>query len=281
MYNNLFSFGPFTVHGYGLMIAIGVIAALYIAEYRAPKNGMDKEVIFGLTMYCVFTGILGAKILYCITNWKDFIKAPLDYLGSSGLVVYGGIIGGVLCAIVYCRFKKLKFWDCFDIALPSVAVAQAFGRLGCFMAGCCYGKETKAWYGIAFAHSEYCDNLKRIPTQLISSAGMFMIAFFLFWYAYHAKKAGQVGAAYMILYSIGRFCVEFLRGDLERGQVGTVSTSQFISFFIVVAGVAIWILRNKSDDLRIQAINGGKKDDAKKEQEEVEQTEKEKVEKQG
>ena len=259
MYNELFSIGPFTVHGYGLMIAIGVFAALYIAELRAPKNGMDKEKIFPLTMNCVITGILGAKIMFCITNWQGFIKAPLAYLGSSGLVVYGGIIGGVLSAIVYCKIAKQNFWDCFDIALPSVAVAQAFGRIGCFLAGCCYGKETKAWYGIAFAHSDYAPNhVKMIPTQLISSAGMFLIAGLLFWYAYHAKKAGQVGALYMILDSIGRFLVEYLRGDVERGNVGMFSTSQFISFFIIVAGVVIWILRNQSNDLRIQAMKGGK-----------------------
>ena len=254
MYNDLFSIGPFTVHGYGLMIAIGVFAALFIAERRAPKNGMDEEEIFPLTMYCVITGILGAKVMFCIQGWRSFIKDPLSMLGSSGLVVYGGIIGGIVCAIFYCKVKKLSFWDCFDIALPSVAVAQGFGRIGCFLAGCCYGAETKAWYGVAFSHSNYAPNgVKMIPTQLISSAGMFLIAFALFWYAYYAKKAGQVGAAYMVLYSIGRFCVEFLRGDLARGKVGALSTSQFISIFIVVIGVVLWVIRDKSSDERLQA----------------------------
>ena len=266
MFNDLFTIGPFTAHTYGLMIAIGVYAALFIAERRAPKNGMDKDVIFGLTIYCVITGIAGAKALFCIVNWKEFIKDPMSLLGSSGLVVYGGIIGGILCAIFYCRFKKLNFWDCFDVALPSVAVAQAFGRIGCFFAGCCYGMETKAWYGIAFAHSAYCDNLKRIPTQLLSSAGMFLIAGILFWYAYHAKKSGQVGAVYMVLYSIGRFGMEFLRGDIGRGSVGTLSTSQFISLFIVVIGIALWFLRNKIGDERIQAKNYAEKKENQKSQ---------------
>lgn len=254
MHNDLLSIGPFTVHTYGLMIAIGVIAALYIAEYRAPKNGMDKEQIFPLTMNCVITGILGAKIMFCIVGWKDFIKDPLSMLGSSGLVVYGGIISGILCATVYCRIRKQNFWDAFDIALPSVAVAQAFGRIGCFFAGCCYGEKTDAWYGITFTHSNYAPNgVKMIPTQLISSTGMFLIAFTLFWYAYHAKKKGQVGSAYMVLYGIGRFCVEFLRGDLARGSVGALSTSQFISIFIVAAGILLWVIRGRSKDERPQA----------------------------
>jgi phosphatidylglycerol:prolipoprotein diacylglycerol transferase len=97
-----------------------------------------------------------------------------------------------------------------------------------------------------------------IPTQLISSAGMFTIAGLLFWYAYHAKKAGQIGAAYMILYSIGRFCVEFLRGDLARGSVGALSTSQFISVFIVVCGVALWLWRGKAGTDRPQAMKKAK-----------------------
>ena len=93
-----------------------------------------------------------------------------------------------------------------------------------------------------------------IPTQLISSAGMFLIAGLLFWYAYHAKKSGQVGAAYMVLYSIGRFGVEFLRGDLERGSIGALSTSQFISIFIVVIGIGLWIWRGKIGTQRPQAM---------------------------
>lgn len=254
MYNDLFSIGPLTVHTYGLMIAIGVFAALYVAEFRAPKNGLDKDMVFPLTMNCVITGIAGAKIMYCIVGWKQFIKDPLSMLGSSGLVVYGGIIGGILSAVIYCRIRKQNFWDCFDIALPSVAVAQGFGRIGCFFAGCCYGKETDAWCGIAFTHSHFApNNVKMIPTQLISSAGMFLIAFLLFTYAYHAKKSGQIGAGYLVLYSIGRFGVEFLRGDIERGSVGSLSTSQFISLFIVVIGIVLWIIRSKSNGERIQA----------------------------
>ncbi|MBO5986919.1 MAG: prolipoprotein diacylglyceryl transferase, partial [Lachnospiraceae bacterium] len=125
MYNDLFSIGPFTVHTYGLMIAIGVLAALTIAERRAPKNGMDQEMVFPLAMYLVITGIACAKLMFIIQGWKDFIKDPLSMLGSGGLVVYGGIIGGILCATVYCKIKKLNFWDAFDLALPSVAIAQA------------------------------------------------------------------------------------------------------------------------------------------------------------
>lgn len=244
MYNDLFSIGPFTVHGYGLMIAIGVLAALFIAEARAKKRDMNADVLYPLTLVCVVFGFASAKVLFCIVEWRQFIKNPLQLLTGNGFVVYGGIIGGVLAAFLYCRLKKLNFWDYFDIVLPSVAVAQGFGRIGCFLAGCCYGRETDSFLGIAFTHSDYALNgVKLLPTQLFSAAGMFLIAGFLFWYAKKERKKGQVGALYLVLYSIGRFIIEFFRDDY-RGAVGFLSTSQFISLFILATGV--WLFRKRS-----------------------------------
>ncbi len=244
MYNDLFTIGPFTVHGYGLMIAIGVLAALFIAEARAKKRDMNADVLYPLTLVCVVFGFASAKVLFCIVEWRQFIKNPLQLLTGNGFVVYGGIIGGVLAAFLYCRLKKLNFWDYFDIVLPSVAVAQGFGRIGCFLAGCCYGRETDSFLGIAFTHSDYAPNgVKLLPTQLFSAAGMFLIAGFLFWYAKKERKKGQVGALYLVLYSIGRFIIEFFRDDY-RGAVGFLSTSQFISLFILAIGV--WLFRKRS-----------------------------------
>lgn len=248
MYNDLFSIGPFTVHGYGLFIAIGVIAALFTGEARAKKRGMDADVIYPMTFFCVVLGFAAAKVLFCIVEWKDFIADPKRVLTGSGFVVYGGILGGVLVAYLYCRAKKLHFADYFDLMLPSVALAQAFGRIGCFMAGCCYGRETDSCIGIAFTNSHYAPNgVKMIPTQLISSAGMFVIAGILFYYGRKERRKAKVGALYMILYSIGRFCVEFLRNDY-RGEVGILSTSQFISLFVLAAGLVLFFWKKKSEE---------------------------------
>lgn len=245
MYNDLFKIGPLTVHGYGLMIAIGIIAALFIGEYRANKKGLSGDDIYPLTAVCVITGILGAKILFCIVEWREFIKNPIAFLSMNGFVVYGGIVGGIFCAWLYCRIRKMPFWEYFDVVLPSVAIAQAFGRIGCFLAGCCYGAQTDAWYGIAFQHSDFAPNgVKLIPTQLISSAGMFLIAGILFWYARKKRVPGRVGALYLILYSVGRFLVEFLRND-HRGAVGNLSTSQFISLGIVICGIVLMVIKKE------------------------------------
>ena len=228
MYNDLFSIGPFTVHGYGLMITIGVLAALFIAEARAKKRDINADVLYPLTLVCVGFGFAGAKVLFCIVEWRQFFKNPWQLLTGNGFVVYGGIIGGVLA----------------DIVLPSVAVAQGFGRIGYFLAGCCYGRETNSFFGIAFTHSDYAPNgVKLLPTQLFSAAGMFLIAGFLFWYAKKERKKGQVGALYLILYSIGRFIIEFFRDDY-RGAVGFLSTSQFISLFILATGVLLFRKRS-------------------------------------
>lgn len=248
MYNDLFSIGGFTVHGYGLMIAIGVLTALFVGEARAKKRGMNSDVLYVMTSLCVLFGFMCSKLLFCIVEFPAFVRDPLALLTSNGFVVYGGILGGILTAYLYCRFKKLNFPAYFDLMLPSVALAQGFGRIGCFLAGCCYGRETKCPLGIAFTHSGFAPNgVKLIPTQLISSAGMFLIAGVLLFYARKKRRAGRVGALYLILYSIGRFFIEFLRNDY-RGEVGFLSTSQFISVFLLAAGILLFVGRKKKKE---------------------------------
>ena len=238
----LFSIGPLTFYSYGLMIAIGVLAAIFVTERRAKQFGLNSEKIFGLGLSCSLAGVVGAKLLYIITELPDIIENPerlMSSLLSEGFVVYGGIILGVLFAILYCRWNKMPFIRYFDLAMPSVALAQGFGRIGCFLAGCCYGHETDAWYGMVFSESIFAPDVAVIPTQLISSAANFVNFLILITFAKKSKKDGRVGALYMINYSIGRFLIEFLRND-PRGNVGVLSTSQFISLFILVLGVIIW-----------------------------------------
>lgn len=203
-------------------------------------------------------GFLGAKILFVITEFKNFLKDPLSVIGSSGFVVYGGIIGGVLCCLIYCKVKKLYFLDYFDLVMPEVAIAQAFGRIGCFLAGCCYGKETTSSLGVVFPHGCVAPaSVKLIPTQLYSAIGDMLIAIILIIIAHKLSHAavssreesisntthllrGEIGCLYMMLYGIGRFIIEFFRND-NRGTIGSLSTSQFISIFIVLFGIGIMI----------------------------------------
>ncbi len=240
----LFEIGPIKLYSYGLMIAIGVISAFMIAEKRSEKKGLDPEQIFSLGIWCAVGGFLGAKVLYVITEYEKVFAGSLTFRDIMyGFVVYGGIIGGILAGYLYCKAKKLNFLKYFDIVMPSIALAQGFGRIGCFLAGCCYGRETDAWYGMEFNNSVYYNmvGVKVIPTQLIMSAANFVHFFLLVMIAnkvYKTGKDGVIAGCYLLFYSIGRFLIEFLRND-PRGGVGVLSTSQFISLFIFAAGVGM------------------------------------------
>lgn len=237
---DLFSIGPITIHGYGLMIGIGFLAAILIGMKRAEKHGLDKDIVFNMGLLCIVGGMLGAKILYIITEWNSIIHSKNLWSDLAyGFVVYGGIIGGILILYVYSRFKKLNFLQYMDLIVPSVSIGQGFGRIGCLLAGCCYGRETDCPIGIVFHNSEFAPNgVSLLPTQIFSSLGDFLIAGFLIWYAGKQKKDGKVISMYLILYGVGRFIVEIFRND-PRGNVGMLSTSQFISIFMVAFGAGM------------------------------------------
>lgn len=242
MYNEILSIGPVTIHGYGLMIGIGVMVALLMGDYRAKKKGLNGDLIYGLTITTVVLGFLCARVLFILTEWKAFLADPKAFITGSGFVVYGGIIGGLLVIYGYCKIKKMDFLSYLDLMVPSVAMAQGFGRIGCFLAGCCYGKETDCFLGVTFTNSAFAPNgVKLLPSQLFMAAGDFVIAAILIWFATKRPLKGKVSALYLILYSIGRFFVEFTRND-DRGAVGALSTSQFIGIFILIAGLLMYFV---------------------------------------
>lgn len=139
MKNDLFSIGPLTIHSYGLMIALGILVCVFMGMYRARKYGYKDEAVLDIAIFGILSGFIGAKLLYVLVEFDRFLENPMDVLGSEGFVVYGGIIVGALAGVLYCRIKKLPCWEYFDLLAPSIAVAQGFGRIGCFLAGCCYG----------------------------------------------------------------------------------------------------------------------------------------------
>lgn len=250
MWNDWLTIGPLTIHGYGVMTGIGIITAYLMIESRAKKEGLDYEKVLGLLIACLVFGYSGSKLLYIITILPEVLADPASILHhlSGGWVVIGGILGGILGGYLYCRWNKLPTWKFFDIALAAVAMAQGFGRIGCFFAGCCYGAVTDSWIGITFSHSDFAPNgVKLIPTQLISSALDFLLCAGLIWYHKNKRKnPGEVTALYLIFYSAGRFVLEFFRGDSARGSVGVVSTSQFIGLFTLLVGIIIFVMRRKA-----------------------------------
>ena len=253
MYNDLFHIGKITIHGYGTMIAIGVLAAIAVAILRCKKKDINPEPVLDLVLIGLIGGFAGGKLLFIIVEilsdgWSNFIRNPKAYLGGSGFVVYGGIICAVITGVIYFKIKKTDFLTYWDMIMPSVSIAQGFGRIGCFLAGCCYGAVTDSPIGVVFPSGSLAPaGVKLWPTQLMMSAGNFIIAGILILASTKLKKRGQIGSLYLILYAIGRFGIEFLRND-HRGAVGVFSTSQFISLFIVVIGIGLFIWRTMSND---------------------------------
>ena len=243
MFNKI-TLGPITIYMYGLMIAIGFASALFLCNYRGKKRGLSEDTIFGIFLCALIGGMVGCRLLYYIVEIPAIMEDPsILWDFKNGYVVYGGIIGGIVTSYVYCRIKKENFISYFDLVMPAVSMAQGFGRIGCFCAGCCYGRETHAWYGITFTHSDFAPNgVSLIPTQLYSSGLDFLHFLLMLLIARNKKADGQVTACYLIFYSVGRFVIEFFRGDIIRGSVGILSTSQFISIFTGIAGIVLLVL---------------------------------------
>lgn len=245
MKNELLHIGPLTIYGYGLMIAIGIVAAYQVLVTRAEKRQIERTHITAITGWGLLGGFLGAKLLYWITQGSNVIENPeMLWDLSTGFVVYGGILGGIFAGLIYCRKKGLNFLQHLDLFVPSLALAQGFGRIGCLLAGCCYGEEAHGWFGITFHNSELAPNdVKLFPTQIFESVFSFGIFFVLIYLAKRKRMNGFIASLYLLLYSLGRFIIEFYRGDIIRGSVGVLSTSQFIALLVFAITFLILLVK--------------------------------------
>ena len=267
MHNDLLTIGKFTLHGYSVMIALGFIIAMALCLLRAKKKNMDGDVITDIGLVGVIAGFLGAKILYIIVSYKELFANPKNVIGFpqifSGFVAYGGIIFGFLGIFIYSRIKKINAAEYLDFTIPFIAMIQGFGRIGCFLAGCCYGGPTDSFLGVTFPSPHQMAGIKVWPTQLFSAAGDFAICGILLLFSTKNKKKGNVCVLYAILYAIGRFAVEFFRAD-ERGFIAlgnfSLSTSQFISLLILPVAIGVGILINLPKESK-------KKDEVKEDEE--------------
>lgn len=225
------------------MIAIGIICAAYIFTKNAGKRGYNEDKIFNLIILTVIMGVIGGKLLFIITEIEDIINDPSILLEfGNGFVIYGAIILGALTVFLYCKKKKWSSLEVLDCLVPAVAIAQGFGRMGCLLAGCCYGAETNFPLSIVFprgVNSLAPTGIHLNPTQIYSSIFDFALGIFLLWYLKKKKDKGKTFGLYVIIYSIGRFIIEFLRND-PRGNVGVLSTSQFIAIFTLIIGILVF-----------------------------------------
>ena len=242
--------GPFTLHTYGVLLAIAFLAGLWIAGRQARKAGLDSNRITDMAVYVLIAGLIGAKLLLLGVEWSYFSKNPRELLSifQSGGVFYGGLLGAFPVAWWYVRRHQLPGWRTADVLAPGVALGQGIGRLGCFAAGCCFGRPADVPWAVTF-RDPYATRTVGTPldtalhpTQIYESLAVFAIFGFLLWLSTRKKFDGQVTLAYVALYSVVRFLIEFYRGDAARGTVfgGMLSTSQFIAILLVLGAALLY-----------------------------------------
>ena len=244
--NAIFGF----IHLYGLMIGIGILSAfgvLFLYGKRLSIDGKFTDFLFYNGIVSIAFGFLSATLFQSVYN---YIKNPGEgFRFGSGMTFLGGLIGGVVCFLIgYAIFRKrytAKLSDVISVLPCCITIAHGFGRIGCFFAGCCYGKETESVLGVKFpnlAHPVY-------PTQLYEAAFLFFL-FALCSVLLLKKHYRHNMSLYLICYGVFRFLIEFLRGD-DRGQLfGNISPSQFWSLLMVIAGVILYCIMRYMDGKR-------------------------------
>ena len=255
MFPQLFHIGKHAIPTYGVLVATGVLLGLWISVRNSRRQGIKPENAWDFGIAVVLAGILGSKILYILVDWRIYAEHPKEIFSlatvQAGGVFSGGLIGAFLVAWWFLRKYRMPALATCDAFSPGLALGHAIGRLGCFAAGCCYGKETTHWWGVTFTNPIANANAgtplgqSLEPTQLIESAAELIIFGILTWMFARKKFDGQVFGGYLFLYGIARFCIEFLRDDPGRGgpYFGILSGTQLISIGLVIAGGVIWYLR--------------------------------------
>jgi len=256
-----FHLGPLPVHWYGVMVALAFLAGLWTASRRALRENIAPERIIDLGPWLIVGAIVGARILYVITFWREefagkpFVETIMVWRG--GLVYYGGLMGASLGFILYARIKNLPLWKGADILAPSIALGYVFGRIGCLMNGCCYGRVCELPWAIQFPnqsnawHQQLSQglvgpndrSLPVHPTQVYESLLNLALYAGLAWLYRRKKFDGQIFATYLVCYAVLRSFVEMFRGDYpeyQRHLGGWVTPAHLVSVAILAAGVVLF-----------------------------------------
>jgi phosphatidylglycerol:prolipoprotein diacylglycerol transferase len=252
MYPILFRLDGLTVYAYGFFLILGTVIAGILAILRVRKSDLpiSFERAADLFFYTVLAAIVGSRILFVLINFDLFRENPFRIINlwEGGLVFYGGFLLAAGVAIGYMRWHRLPILKLFDLISPLIGLGLFFGRIGCFLAGCCYGKETSLPWGVTFTNP---DSLARLnvplhPTQLYDAFNGLFIFFFLSWLERRKAFDGQIISLFILIYSIARFLIEMLRGD-PRGFVfqNLLSTSQGIGILLAVLSIFMLLYFSK------------------------------------
>lgn len=233
---------------YGVMTALGYgVAMIYCLRKRAAL-GLSKEDLLDIIFYIVLGAIIGGKLFFIFLNWDSFAAASLIEKLRYGFVFFGGFIGACVSGYFVARAKKISFFVAADFFAPALALGHAIGRIGCFLAGCCYGKMSHSFLAVKFNNPESLvphslHGVGLYPTQLMEAAANFILFFILAKIYKSQHKQGTVITTYIIGYGLIRFAVEFFRGDDRGAFILGLSPSQFIAALLICAAAAFLIKR--------------------------------------
>lgn len=242
--------GNFSVHWYGVLVAVGFLAGLWTASRRGLRDGINPESVMDIGPIILLGAMVGARTLYVISYWKErFADQPFPeifMIQHGGLVFYGGLIGASLTFIGYTYWKNLPLWKYADVFAPSIALGHFFGRLGCLMNGCCYGVPTSLPWGIEYPVGHETHPVGQLatavhPTQVYESALNLALYFSLAWLYRRKKFPGHVFATYLVCYAVIRSFVEMFRGDYPVHYLGGIATpAHLVSVGILAAGLLLF-----------------------------------------
>jgi phosphatidylglycerol:prolipoprotein diacylglycerol transferase len=244
MFPKLISIGSFYIPTYGVLVALAFLAGLTITLRLSRRVGLPSDKVTNLVLYCAFAGIAGAKLFMILFDLPEYLNNPGELFSMATLqaagVFHGGFIAALIVAVLYIRKQQLPLWKTMDAFAPGVAIGQAIGRLGCFAAGCCWGRECDLPWGVRF-RSDFAAPVpldKPLhPVQLYESAADLVIFGILYWYFNRSPRRGNVIGMYLVLYSTARFIIEFYRVH-EQALVGPFSLTQWIALALFLLGLA-------------------------------------------
>jgi phosphatidylglycerol:prolipoprotein diacylglycerol transferase len=243
------------LHTYGILVALGFLAGLWVATRLARQAGLNTEAVFNLGFYSALAAMLGAKIMMILVDLPYYTQNPGEIFSlatlQAGGVFYGGLLAALAVAAWYMRKTQLPALLTADVFAPGIALGHAIGRLGCFAAGCCYGVECRLPWAVKFTDpaSQVPRGLLGVPlhpTELYESFAEFLIFGILYWRIHKAHSPGMIISLYLMLYSTARFIVEFFRVH-EQGNLwgGPLDTSQWLSILLFLAGASYFVMTRR------------------------------------
>jgi phosphatidylglycerol---prolipoprotein diacylglyceryl transferase len=267
MHPLLFEVGGFPVYTYGVLLATAYLTGLWLAVRRARERGLNGDRVMDLGIWIIASALIGAKLLLLVVDFGYYSQNPGELLAvfRSGGVFYGGLIAAVVVAFWYMRRAKLPLWPTTDAFAPGIALGHVVGRLGCLMAGCCYGRPASVPWGVTFTSPLAAENVGTPlgvalhPTQLYEAGAELAILVLLLATERKGRPyPGRTFWLYMLMYAITRFAIEFYRGD-PRGTIWIFSTSQFISLLLVPLAIYMLIRLSRANRTADAPALGGRR----------------------